>query len=132
MFSTSDRVEIVSENQFKLLERIDRVAKIEGKRVSLSAMEKELEKTGYVDRAHVIIKTDMRVSAYVAIKLNKTGLNLLEASGKKQLATKLKNSLRHSFEATVLPRKWRFVTEFPIDAQGKVTHKGLISLFEKQ
>ena len=41
-YLTSDRVRIVNRNQFQLLGRVDNIVKVEGKRISISAMERHL------------------------------------------------------------------------------------------
>jgi len=49
---------------------------------------------------------------------------------KKQLVNECKKILSLLFEASLLPRKWRFVQQLPFNNQGKLVKKVLVSLFE--
>ena len=54
-FRTADRVEIAPGGKFFLRGRIDRIAKVEGKRVSLSAVERQLTTSSLVAEARVAL-----------------------------------------------------------------------------
>lgn len=129
-YVTSDKVELFSETRFKLLGRVDRIVKIEGKRVSLEALEQEILKSAYVQFVRVIsIKTNRDITCAVMV-LSAQGKSTLEVHGKPWLIAELKTCLRRVFEAVVIPRKWRVIDEFACDQQGKVSQKYLASLFE--
>lgn len=130
-YITSDKVELIGDNRFKLLGRVDRIAKVEGKRVSLNALENALLEISYVTSAGVVTRTEKRVINCAVVELSEAGWDLLREKGTARLTKEIRQYLRQSFEAVVIPRKWRYVEKLPSDAQGKITYQGLQNLFEK-
>ncbi len=53
-FTTADKVEVREDGRFLLKGRIDRIAKIEGKRISLDAIESQLKASPLVSDARVV------------------------------------------------------------------------------
>ncbi|VUD68876.1 Plipastatin synthase subunit B [Thalassocella blandensis] len=128
-YTTADIVTLLSPDSFTLQGRIDRIAKVEGKRVSLTAIEQTLEASAWVQQARVITFEDNRVQTGAVVILSVKGGQALLEQGRKFLVVTLKKLLSESFETVVLPRKWRFVDEFPADMQGKVTRQKMLQLF---
>ena len=131
-FDTADKVELVSSDSFRLCGRIDRIAKVEGKRVSLTALENVLVLNEDVAEARVLLKQDRRMQTYAVIKLSAYGAALLAQSGRKAVSDKLRKYMLQQFEAVVVPRKWRYVNDFPCDEQGKVSQQKLLQLFDAE
>ena len=128
-FLTSDRIE-TSERGFRLLGRIDRIVKIEEKRVSLTAMEQLLTQvTGVIDARAVLLDQYKRGLAMIVV-LDSNLQNLLIEQGKPKLVDMFTKVLRQQFESTVLPRRWRCIDQLPQDTQGKVSRVALAALFE--
>lgn len=123
---TSDRIELMSSNSFRMLGRIDRIAKIEGKRVSLSAIEQQLVQHPWVEQCRAIVFQERTA---VVASLNTEGTTFLQEQGKRALNQQLRNFLTDHFETPVLPRRWRYPAQLPENAQGKVTLRALESLF---
>jgi hypothetical protein len=113
---------------FVLLGRADRVAKVEEKRVSLSALERALEAEAPVKEARLVVLRGHRDELGAVLTLRDGSAP--EGPAKAALVAALKRALRRGFEAVVLPRRWRFVAEFPVNATGKATQAGLAELFE--
>jgi acyl-coenzyme A synthetase/AMP-(fatty) acid ligase/3-hydroxymyristoyl/3-hydroxydecanoyl-(acyl carrier protein) dehydratase len=128
-FELSDRAEFVGCG-FKLLGRLDSTVKIEGKRVSLRAIEHALLAHPWVKNARVIVRYAKRVESSAVIELSLLGCNQYNALGRKQVIQTLLSCLTASFEKIVQPRKWRFFTYFPYNAQGKLPLSTLEALFE--
>lgn len=130
--TTADRVEILSETRFRLLGRIDRIAKIEGKRVSLTAVETQLQGYPGVEIAKALVRSGRRTEVVVVACLSDDGKRNLAELGKRRFCQALRGFLSDHFEAPVLPRRWRFVDALPSDAQGKVPQQWLLDLFDVQ
>ncbi|MEO9275991.1 AMP-binding protein [Marinomonas sp. 5E14-1] len=126
----SDNIEHLSENCFRLHGRSDRIVKVEGKRLSLSKVEKCLEESNWICVAKALVITKKREEVAIVAELNDTGKRLVQKHSQKWLATQLKESLKASFEPVLLPRRWRFVNTLPYNQQGKLPMESLQALFE--
>jgi 3-hydroxymyristoyl/3-hydroxydecanoyl-(acyl carrier protein) dehydratase len=122
-----------TDGDFRLRGRADRVVKIEGKRVSPSAVERHLRQSGLVEDAVVLVPSangqpDARLAAIVI--LNADGQAELEKLGNFRMGRVLRRHLSKFEESAALPQRWRFVEAFPVDSQGKKPHHLLSSLFD--
>ncbi|MEX1032909.1 MAG: AMP-binding protein [Cellvibrionaceae bacterium] len=126
---TSDRVNLAANGQFQLLGRVDRIAKVEGKRVSLTEMEKRLRSHPAVEEARVLVLAAKRTEIAAAVVLNEAGARQLQSQGRRAMNTELGGYLRQQFERPVVPRRWRYPAELPVDNQGKITQQNLADLF---
>lgn len=128
-YLTSDRIELLGEGQFSLQGRADRIAKVEGKRVSLSEMEQRLLAHPWVDAARVLVLEGKRTEMAAVVVLAEEGATHLANEGRRSVNSQLKSHLLQQFERPVLPRRWRYPAELPLDSQGKVTQYNLAALF---
>jgi hypothetical protein len=134
----ADRVERAGHSnppRFLLLGRADRIVKIEEKRISLTAMEASLLASGLAAEARVILCDDVagerqRLAALIVPTLE--GRALLEQQGKVALNARLRAALAATVEAVALPRRWRYIEQMPVNAQGKVTLAALQALLEDE
>ena len=115
---------------FKLLGRADRVLKIEEKRVSLTTVEQALLATQLLQDLRVLTLPGAREQLAVVAVPNEAGWRLHASEGKTALADNLRAALRQHIEAVALPRRWRFVSTLPSNAQGKTTLEALRRLFD--
>ena len=127
--SLPDRVEFNQQGGFRILGRVDRIVKVEGKRVSLISIEQHLQESSCVDYAKALTITRNRVETAVVVQLSDAGWQQLQQYGRKPLINNLKKTLAEHFEAVVLPRRWRFVQQLPYNSQGKLPLKTLQSMF---
>ena len=129
MYATKDAVELLGDGQFTLKGRVDRIVKVEQKRVSLEHMEQCLVSLDEVDDASIVVLNDgaglSRSRLGAAITLSEAG-----QAFKGHLKKHLKQSLSQWFEPTVLPRSWVFVQALPVNAQGKKPLADLRALFK--
>ena len=125
-----DRVEFNSKGEFKLIGRIDRIVKVEGKRVSLASIENLLLDHPAVKNVRALTFEHKRVETAVVIQLTPAGDKQLHALESKGLIKVLKGMLAEHFEAVVLPRRWRFVNQLPYNSQGKLPLSALQGLFD--
>jgi len=63
------------------------------------------------------------------VVLKPDGRAALDASGKLAMNESLRAWLRQSYEALLLPRKWRFPETLPDNAMGKTEQARLLALF---
>lgn len=128
---TPDRIAPCPDGEhFIHLGRMDRIVKVEEKRVSLTHMEKVLEGTPYLKTAKVITLEDKRKTLAVAAIPSSAGFQLLKTQGKSALVAALKSVLTENFEAVCHPRRWRFVHELKETSMGKVSVPDLMTLFD--
>jgi len=128
---TGDQAEVYGPHRFRLLGRLDRIAKIEGKRVSLTSMESRLAEHPHIEEVRVVVLGGRRTETAVVAVLGKAGRQWFETEGKRAVTNDLRQWLTGHFETPVLPRRWRLVDELPRNAQGKVPQQQLTTLFEK-
>ncbi|MRW89280.1 AMP-binding protein [Duganella sp. FT80W] len=127
----SDRAAPSGQQGFVLLGRSDRIVKIEEKRISLSAMEAALTASGLAAEARVLLCEPQagerqRLAAFVVPTA--AGRTLLDIAGKAALNQRLRAVLAEVVEAVALPRRWRYLDQMPLNAQGKTTMASLLAL----
>jgi acyl-coenzyme A synthetase/AMP-(fatty) acid ligase len=115
---TADRGEVYADGSFCLRGRVDRIVKIEEKRVSLAALEQALGASPLVREARVLVLADGRLAA--AAILHPEGKELLRLAGKLAVVERLRAWLSPHAEGAAMPRRWRFVDSFPQDPMGKI------------
>lgn len=104
---------------FQLLGRLDRIVKIEEKRISLPMLEQSLMRHAYVDDARLGRPAGAaRLTGLVA--LSAAGLHALRNQGRKAVVDALRAHLAAGFESLAIPRSWRFYRHLPANAQGKL------------
>ena len=117
---------------FELLGRGDRIAKIEDQRVSLTEIERRLLELQDVDEAAVVALVDgSRQMIGIAVRLSSGGRDCLQRVGRRGYSRSLHDHLGQWFEPVVLPKKFRFVDELPVDIQGKRTQAAISRLFDE-
>ena len=130
-FRTEDRVRMTPDG-FELLGRRDRIAKIEEKRVSLTALERALVESGLLREARVLPLDGPRLTLAAVGVPDEAGLALRDAHGKRALNQALRQALARQFEPSVLPRRFRYVEAMPVNSQGKTTEAALAALFDER
>ncbi|MGH7654812.1 MAG: AMP-binding protein [Gemmatimonadaceae bacterium] len=128
-FVTADAGAVHDDGSFTLTGRADRVAKIEGKRVSLAAIERALVASPLVRDARVVLLEESRDLLGAAVVLSDDGWAALRTLGGGAVSAQLRGLLADSTERVALPRRWRWIDELPLTAQGKVTQAGIVRLF---
>lgn len=128
----ADKVEFDNYQRFQLLGRVDRIVKVEGKRVSLDAIEKCLLKNVYIASAKALVLQRKRTEVAIVVELTAEGRFWLRDSGRKAAVKQFKSELTAYFEAVVLPRRWRFPIQMPFNSQGKLPLNNLRALFSSE
>jgi acyl-coenzyme A synthetase/AMP-(fatty) acid ligase len=121
-----DAAELLPDGRFRLKGRLDRVVKIEGKRVSLPELEHALRQHPWVLDAAVVPLAGAKESLGAVVVLKEA--SRLEA-GRESLVGALRAFLLERFERVLVPRQWRFPARLPADERGKLTAAGLSAIF---
>lgn len=129
-FVSADQVETLSPDGFALGKRVDRIAKIGGKRISLTDIENKIQQHPWVAQVRVITLDQHGGRSAALVVLNSEGNNQLINTGKRQINVELNRSLESQVERIALPRYWRYWDSIPCNPQGKTTHAELASFFD--
>lgn len=122
-----DVAEIRNDGRFVLNGRLDRIVKIEEKRLSLPEMETWLALHASVSAcAAAPIPIDGRTFVGVVVVTRADDL-----SDRKLLIAELREHLNQKFDAVLLPRRWRFVEQLPYNERGKLPVENLVALLTK-
>lgn len=126
----ADRISLTGDGRFRLEGRIDRVLKVEGKRVSLERLEREITGLPWVDEAAVVALGERRTYLGAVVKLSAPGVAEIERLGKFRFERMLRRELSATEDLAVLPRRWRFVDYMPMDGLGKRRVPDVVALLE--
>jgi acyl-coenzyme A synthetase/AMP-(fatty) acid ligase len=118
VYRSADIVELV-DGGFNFRGRIDRIVKIEGKRVGLVEVERDLKQLRWVADAAVASLGGERAILGAAVTLSPEGQSALATLGKFRFERLLRRDLGETQESAAIPRRWRFVDRLPVDAMGK-------------
>lgn len=129
---SQDRAEADAAGGFRLLGRADRIVKVEERRVSLDALERQIQTHPAVKDARVLLLGGAR-SALAAVVAMADGVPVpADAALRRALSQSLSRHLAATQDAVTRPRRWRFVVALPSNAQGKVTEAALTALFRPE
>ncbi|OSQ28506.1 AMP-binding protein [Thalassospira sp. MCCC 1A03138] len=104
---------------FSLHGRADRVVKVEGKRISLGAVERHLRQSHLVEDAIALIPDENDRRLGVVAVLSPEGQNMLADIGRFRMGRQLRREIAKFEDDAALPQRWRFVDQLPSDSQGK-------------
>lgn len=127
--SLDDKIELHSNGQFTLLGRMDRIVKVEEKRLSLDELEYGLNQSDWVSHSRTLMLSDTRDKIAAVLILTEKGRQFVADQGRTSFIKELRKQLMQRFESVVLPRKWMFMLAIPLTAQGKIDQDLLIQLF---
>jgi acyl-coenzyme A synthetase/AMP-(fatty) acid ligase/3-hydroxymyristoyl/3-hydroxydecanoyl-(acyl carrier protein) dehydratase len=136
-FKMADRIQNTPDGQFILIGRCDRIVKIEEKRISLNAIEHKLLTSPLVREVklvtgHAAQSNSKRQQLAAVVVLTGLGQQCLRERGKLATNRELKGVLTDTVEPVAVPRRWRYVVDFPVNAQGKTTLAMLQALFDNE
>ncbi len=127
-----DYLELLPNGQFMINGRKDRIIKIAEKRISLTEIERFLEaQTSIQECVALFIKGKREVIA-CAVVLSEAGEKIASMSGQHSLIRSWKEAMQSRFEAVTIPRKWRILTEIPLNSQSKIDSTLLLSEFNPE
>lgn len=126
---TGDVIEPLSDGRFLLKPRGDRVAKIDGKRVSLTRVEEALAALPSVEAAAALTLPDRKDALAAIVALNAAGRAKLEEAGAFRFSRLMRAALSSTLEPAERPKHWRFTDAIATDAQGKRVLSRLRAMF---
>jgi acyl-coenzyme A synthetase/AMP-(fatty) acid ligase len=126
----SDKVIILSDSTFELQGRIDRVVKVSGKRVALSAMENHLLQHDWIDDVVCLVRQTYREQIVAMICLSEIGIEQFNLQTMRKLTQQLRLYLLKYYNEVTIPKQWRIVDKMPRNIQGKIVFKTIIKEFE--
>ncbi|MDX9666474.1 AMP-binding protein [Pseudomonas sp. P5_152] len=125
---SADAARIDAHGRFELLGRLDRIVKLEEKRISLPMLEQALVTHDWVAEARLGVVQENRASLGAVLVLSETGLHALRNIGRRNLTQVLREHLNQHCETLALPRRWRLLRQLPMNAQGKLPQKTIDAL----
>ncbi len=128
---SADAARIQADGRFELLGRLDRIVKLEEKRISLPMLESALSEHPFVSEARLSVIEDNRAFLAALVALSDDGLHALRNQGRRALTQALRKHLAQYCEALALPRRWRLVRQMPCNAQGKLPQAQLEALLRR-
>ena len=124
-FLSQDLAEFREDGNFRLLGRSDSVVKIEEKRVSLNEMAGCLRGVEWVEDARLTVVTGSRQNLAAIVVPGEQGLSRLYHRQRKVMISELKTVLESRYPAILIPRRWRFMAEFPRNDMSKIRKSDL-------
>jgi acyl-coenzyme A synthetase/AMP-(fatty) acid ligase len=116
--------------KFRLKGRGDRVAKIDGKRVSLVRVENALLALPIIEAAAAVDLPERNGALGALVQLNAEGQAVLVERGAFRLSRDLRHALAERLEPAERPKHWHFGS-IPLDRQGKQTQSLLRAAFDR-
>lgn len=117
---TADAARIHADGRFELLGRLDRIVKLEEKRISLPMLEQALMAHPWVTENRLGVVQENRASLGALVVLSAEGLHALRNQGRRTVTQTLRQQLSQHCEALALPRRWRLLRQLPLNSQGKL------------
>jgi 3-hydroxymyristoyl/3-hydroxydecanoyl-(acyl carrier protein) dehydratase len=127
--AVADQGELHDDGTLTLAGRADRIAKVEGTRVSLTAIERALGASHLVDAVRVVPLQENRDLLGAIVVPTTEGWAALRSEGTHAVSQRLRERLADSTERVALPRRWRWVMALPVNTQGKVTEAEIARVF---
>jgi acyl-coenzyme A synthetase/AMP-(fatty) acid ligase len=131
-FKTADMVDLLPDGRFLLKGRIDSVVKIEEKRISLTEIENRILQSGLADDVCVISMEGKRQYLAAAIVINNKGTEKFDGLEKNKINKFWRKYLSQYLENVVIPKKWRYLSELPVNTQGKKRKDDIMQLFNEK
>jgi acyl-coenzyme A synthetase/AMP-(fatty) acid ligase len=129
-FYGDDRIELISDQQFRLLGRADDIVKIEEKRISLNEVQMRCKQHEYIQDVCVLVIGSKRKQLAAVIELNSLGKEVKGTMPLYLFNRLFRSYLAQWFEAVTLPKKFRYPLQLPYNAQGKLNRQAMESDFE--
>nr|WP_256834327.1 acyl-CoA synthetase family protein [Pseudomonas oleovorans] len=117
---SADAAEIGDDGRFVLRGRLDRIVKLEEKRISLPMIEQALVNHDWVADSRLGVVQEGRAYLGTLLAMSPTGVHALRNQGRRTVTDTLRRHLANHCEAIALPRRWRLLLELPYSSQGKL------------
>lgn len=129
-YPCDDAIELKAHNRFQLKGRLDRIVKLEAKRLSLPELEAAIKALDWIEDCYCFTRSNSARQVLVcAAVLTPLGIDEEQSTGKAALVKRMRQQLGLAFELSTIPRKWRFCQQIPLTSQGKIDAMALQELF---
>ncbi|KJU76058.1 AMP-binding protein [Ectopseudomonas oleovorans] len=125
---SADAAEIGADGRFVLRGRLDRIIKLEEKRISLPMLEQALTSHDWVTDARLGVIQEGRAFLGAVLALSPNGVHVLRNQGRRSVTEALRRHLAEHCETIALPRRWRLLLELPYSSQGKLAQSQIDAL----
>lgn len=125
---TQDAAELDAQGRLHLLGRLDRIVKLEEKRISLPMLEQALASHSWVQDCRLGMVQAGRASLGALLVPTEQGVQALRGLGRKAMLAQLRTHLAEHCEPIALPRRWRLLSQLPLNSQGKLPQAALDAL----
>ncbi|HRE16019.1 MAG TPA: hypothetical protein PLW86_02995 [Rhodocyclaceae bacterium] len=125
-----DGIALLPDGRFVLSGRLDRIVKIEEKRLALPDLESRLAAHPWVSAvtsAPVLTSNGRRTVIGALIVPNAKGWTAI-TQNRRQATENLRAYLAQHFDHVLLPRRWRFVDALPYNERGKLPRDAVCAL----
>lgn len=127
---SADAVAFDEQGRFRLLGRMDRIVKLEEKRIALPMLEQALAEHPWVEDSRLGMIQERRAFLGALVQLSAAGLHALRNQGRRSVTEALRSHLSQHCEALALPRRWRLLRQLPYTAQGKLPQATVDALLQ--
>jgi acyl-coenzyme A synthetase/AMP-(fatty) acid ligase len=127
-YRMDDAAELLEDGRFLLRGRLDRVVKVEGKRLSLPQLEQLLARHEWISAACAVTLPGAQRLGVVIVPTVE-GNAALQRDGARGVREVLRRHLARELDPTLLPRGFRFVDALPYDERGKLAAERIERLF---
>ncbi len=127
-----DAITIAPDQRFSLQGRLDRIVKLEEKRLSLPAMELTLDSHPWVSQSVALVVQRQRQAIGAVVVLNRIKKDEWQDISKPERVRQLRQFLAQHYDLVLLPKYWRFVDTLPMNERGKLSLDAIYPLFEEQ
>lgn len=110
--------------------RVDQIVKVEEKRVSLQEIEAALGKDPLIEACQVLSFQQPRQHLAAAVVLTAEGRAMLEARGRREMTVRWQRRLAGQFDPVVIPKRFRYLQQWPLNPMGKRCLSDLEALFK--
>ncbi len=128
-FMCDDYVEALSDRQFHLLGRVDRIVKIAEKRVSLNRIEQITELMAGIEQC-VALVLPVNGRDFVHLVVTHREDFSMHYTSPQHLWRCVRSALNQHIDSVALPRRIMAVEQLPLNSQGKVQTKELMEFFK--
>lgn len=117
---TADAVALCADGGFELHDRLDRIVKLEDKRIALARIEQPLSGHAWVDELRSGVFHAGRAQVGCVVVPSAEGLHVLRNRGRHVLTQTLLDAVKEHVDPLAWPRRWRLTEALEWTAQGKL------------
>lgn len=130
-YLADDQIQNKDHGKFDLCGRIDRIVKIEEKRVSLDHVQQSVKALSYIEDVYCLTKTNKRGLQVVAvIVLTEESKEQLAQSRNLFFNRKIRSDLATELETIAIPKRFRYLASLPYNSSGKLSKQAMEAFFD--